>query len=163
MKKVIGIIILILGKSNMRFFYIILFLFLRGTLVAQNPVNWSYSATKTGDKTYEVHLTATIGSPWHIYSSTMAEGGPVPTTISFTKNPLISLNGKIKEVGTLIEKYEEVFEMKVKYYEGKVDFVQVVKLKGNGKTNLNGKIEYMVCTDEQCLPPLTQTFTIALK
>jgi thiol:disulfide interchange protein DsbD len=34
-----------------------------------------------------------------------------------------------------------------------VDFVQQIKLKGNAKTNLAGKVEFMVCNDKQCLPP----------
>jgi thiol:disulfide interchange protein DsbD len=41
----------------------------------------------------------------------------------------------------------------VKYFESKVDFVQVVKLKANVKTSLAGKVEFMVCNDKQCLPP----------
>jgi len=28
-----------------------------------------------------------------------------------------------------------------------------VKLKANVKTNLSGKVEFMVCDEKQCLPP----------
>jgi len=50
----------------------------------------------------------------------------------------------------------------VKYFSGKVDFVQLVKVKGNAKTNVTGSVEFMVCNDKQCLPPATEKFSIAL-
>ena len=128
-----------------------------------NEVSWSFSAKKIADKTYEVHFTATIQSPWHIYSQNLAEGGPIPTRFAFNKNPLVTVTGKPKEVGKMIEKHEEVFDMKVKYYEKKVGFVQVVKLKSNVKTNITGSIEYMVCTNEECLPPQTKQFSVAIQ
>jgi thiol:disulfide interchange protein DsbD len=31
--------------------------------------------------------------------------------------------------------------------------VQVVKLKANVKTDLAGKVEFMICNERQCLPP----------
>jgi len=38
----------------------------------------------------------------------------------------------------------------------------VVKLKSNVKTSVNGTIEYMVCTDKECLPTNKAPFTIAI-
>lgn len=136
-----------------------------GSLVAgaQEPVKWSYSATRISDKTFEVHITATLNQPWHIYSQDSPEGGALPTQISFNKNPLISIEGKAKEVGKLEEQYEEVFDVKVKYYSNKVDFVQKVKMKANGKTNLTGTVEYMLCNKSQCLPPKEISFSVAIQ
>jgi hypothetical protein len=132
--------------------------------MAQNsdPVSWSFSAKKIADKTYEVHLTATIASPWHMYSQNSPEGGPLPTKVEFAKNPLVTLDGKTKEVGKMETKFEDVFGVDVKQYAGKVDFVQVVKLKSNVKTNISGNVEFMACDESQCLPPKTVPFTIAL-
>ena len=127
-----------------------------------NPVKWSYSAKKIGDKTYEIHITAALQDGWHTYSVSTPEGGPLPTTINFTKNPLLIIVGKIKEDGKIQQKYEEVFGINVKYFSNNVDFVQVVKLKSKVKTSVNGSIEYMVCTDKECLPPAKAPFAIAL-
>ncbi len=128
-----------------------------------NPVNWSYSSKKLSDKTYEVRITATVASPWHIYSQTTPDGGPLPTKINFNKNPLIVTQGEIKEDGELHKKYEEVFGVDVKFFDRKVDFVQTVKLKNDVKTTVSGNIEYMVCNDVQCLPPKTISFDVQLK
>jgi hypothetical protein len=126
-------------------------------------VTWSFSVVKISDKTYEIHLTPTVQSPWHIYSQTSPKGGALATKFTFNKNPLLKLDDKTIEVGKVISKYEEVFGVTVKYFEGNVDFVQKVKLKTNVKTNISGTIEFMACTNEQCLSPKTIPFTIKLE
>jgi DsbC/DsbD-like thiol-disulfide interchange protein len=120
---------------------------------SSKEVNWSYTAKKIGDKTYEVHMTATIGGDYHLYAQDAGGEGPIATTFTFTKSPLLSLDGMVKEKGQLVKKYESAWSHDVKYYEKTVDFVQIVKLKSNVKTNLAGKVEFMVCNDHECLPP----------
>jgi hypothetical protein len=131
---------------------------------AQNavPYNWSYSAKKVSENVYELHFHVDLNGPWHTYSQFTPDGGPVPTKFTFTKNPLYTLDGTVKENGSLIQKHEAVFGVDVKYFNSKVDFVQLVKLKTNAKTNFTGSVEFMVCNDQQCLPPATQKFSIAL-
>ncbi len=58
----------------------------------------------------------------------------------FTKNPLATPDGKVKEVGKLETHYEEVFEIDTKFFANKVEFVQIVNVKGAAKTNLTGKL-----------------------
>ena len=127
-----------------------------------NPVDWTITSKKINDKIYEVHLIATINKGWHIYSQTTPEGGPVPTSITFTKNPLLDLEGKVKESGKLEQRHEEIFGVDVKQFSDKVEFIQVIKLKSRVKTSAKISVEYMVCNDRQCLPPVTKNFSIAL-
>jgi DsbC/DsbD-like thiol-disulfide interchange protein len=129
----------------------------------QNPVKWSFSSKKVSAGTYEVQLTATLDKGWHLYSQTTPEGGPVPTAIEFTKNPLLTLDGITRELGKLEQRHEPLFGVDVKQYSDKVVFVQKVKVKGNAKTSINGMVEYMTCNDRECLPPKKQRFSIALK
>ncbi len=57
--------------------------------------------------------------------------------------------------------HDPKLEVSANQYSGKVDFVQVVKLKANVKTNLTGSVEYQTCDDKKCLPPKTVNFSIA--
>ena len=147
------------------------FLFLFASLISlslvhaqNNPVSWTYSAKKIADKTYEIHLTATIQSGWHLYSQTQPTDAIVdPTLIVFTGNPLLSLDGKIKEVGKMEKFHDAQLEVSANQYAGSVDFVQVVKLKANAKTNLSGKLTFQTCDDQKCLPPKTVNFAVAIK
>ena len=129
----------------------------------QNPVQWNFSVKKINASTYEVHMAASIDNRWHLYSQSTPDGGPVATVVSFTKNPLVTLEGKVKEIGKLEQKHEPLFGVDVKQFSNKVDFVQVIKLKAPVKTTISGSVEFMVCDDTQCLPPSTQKFSLALK
>jgi hypothetical protein len=130
---------------------------------SENPVKWTFSAKKINATTYEVRLSATIEDEWHIYSQTTPDGGPVATSISFNRNPLLTLDGAVKESGKLEEHFEELFGVQVKQFSKKVDFIQEVKLKSSVKTNIAGSVTFMTCNDEQCMPPKTVSFNISLK
>ncbi len=131
------------------------------TAQIKDPVKWTAASRKKANG-YEVVLTAVLPKPWHIYSQNTGEGGPVATNFKFTKNPLLTFDGEVKEIGKLKQNYDKLFDTKVRYYGDKVDFVQIVKVRGNVKTNVNVTVEYMTCDDSQCLPPTKKTFSISL-
>lgn len=131
---------------------------------AQNPVTWTFSAKKVSDKTYEVHMTATIQSGWHLYSQNQPEDAiAIPTGFTINNNPLLKLDGRIKEIGKLEKFRDEKLDISANQYSAKVDFVQLVKLKSNVKTNVSGSVEFQTCNDEKCLPPRTVNFNIAVR
>jgi hypothetical protein len=131
---------------------------------AQNPVSWTFSAKKIDDKTYEVHMTAHIQNGWHLYSQTQPEDAIVnPTDFKLNNNPLLTLDGKIKEVGTMEKFHDKKLDISAHQYSDKVDFVQVVKLKAKAKTNVTGSVEFQTCNDERCLPAKTVNFTVSLQ
>lgn len=136
-----------------------------GTLAfAQNPVSWSFTSKKISDKVYEVVLTASIQPGWHLYSQNQPDDAIAqPTSFTFNNNPLVELNGKVKELGKLEKYRDDKLDVSANQYSNKVDFVQVVKLKGKAKTAVTGKLEFQTCDDKKCLPPKTIPFTIALK
>ena len=127
-----------------------------------NPVQWTYSSKKIADKTYELHITATLDKKWHIYAQDAGEG-PEPTTITFTANPLVKLDGKVKEEGKLEKSFDPNFNSTLKFYADKVDFVQKVKLKSAVSTVVKGTITYMTCDDKKCLPPKEIPFSIKVE
>jgi hypothetical protein len=136
--------------------------FIIATAGAQK-VSWAFTSKKIAADKYELHLTATVPSNWHIYSQLSHSDGPIPTKITFNNNALLTMEGKIKEVGKLEKYFDNNFNVEVKYFANKVDFVQVVKMKGKIKTNVSGQVESMICDNRKCLPPSTVKFNIALK
>ena len=129
---------------------------------AESPVNWSFSSQKKAGNVYEVVMNATVPKPWHIYSQFTSNGGPLPTKITFFSNPLIQIDGASGETGTLKTNHDPYSDVDVKYFSDKVSFVQTIKVKGSIQTELRGNIEYMVCNDSKCLPPVKQPFDIKL-
>lgn len=130
--------------------------------VSAQKIAWTYTAKKVAGDKYELHITAQPPVGWHIYSQTTPDGGPVPTAFTFNKNPLVTLQGKVKEAGKIVTYYDKNFKVNVKYFDGKAEFVQVISVKGKVKTNITGEIESMICNDRTCMPPTSEKFAIAL-
>lgn len=126
-----------------------------------SPVKWSYGAKKTGANTAVVFLRATIDAGWHIYSLNIKDGGPIKTSFTFSPSAEYTLAGTTIEP-TPITKFEKAFGMDVSYFEHDVIFQQKIKLK-NGQAVVKGKLEYMTCNDQKCLPPDDIDFSIPVK
>jgi thiol:disulfide interchange protein DsbD len=143
----------------------LLLILLPSFLLAQtNPVNWTFQAKKTGDKTYEVEMRATIAAGWHLYSQSQpADAIAIPTEFVINPNPMFVLKGKIREVGKMEKYTDKTLGTTAHQYSQTVSFVQTVELKAKVKTALTGTVEYQVCDDEKCLPPKKVPYTIALK
>ncbi len=115
------------------------------------PVKWSTSVEKISDTEYDLVSKATIESGWHLYSQNVPEDGPIPTTFSYQDSENYELFGETKEaVGHVID--DPVFEMRIKYFEGKTEFRQRITIL-NSTEVIEGEVEFMVCDDERCLPP----------
>jgi thiol:disulfide interchange protein DsbD len=125
------------------------------------PVRWSYAAKKTSATEAVVFIKATIDDGWHVYSQFVKDGGPVKTTIDFTPSKAFTLVGKTIEPQP-ITRMEKVFGMEVGFFEKSVIFQQKIRLKTK-QTTVSGKLEYMTCNDQKCLPPDDIEFSIPVK
>ena len=125
------------------------------------PVRWSYAIKRTSAAEAVVFFKAKIDDGWHIYSAYQPEGGPIKTSFVFAPDNAFRLAGKIIEPKP-VTRYENTFEMDVKYFANSVIFQQKVKVK-NKAAVIKGKLEYMVCNDQKCLPPEAVDFIIPLK
>ena len=116
------------------------------------PVKWSTSVNKISETEYELVATATIDQGWHLYSQTVPEGGPIPTTFTYKGDKSFLKKGNTQEgAGHVID--DPIFEMKIKYFDGQSDFKQRIRVKGTVPFKVNGAVEFMVCDDTRCLPP----------
>lgn len=146
----------------MKTFAFLLFLFVICSAQAQSVVDWNFFVTKVADKKFQIHLKAKLQDGWHIYAQNTPGGGPLPTFVAFSHNPLLIFHGKPKEEGELQMYHESAFGVDVYAFRDSVDFVQVVTLRNNIKTNISGYIKFMVCTNSECLPPATVKFNLYL-
>jgi len=129
-----------------------------------NPVLWSFSAKKIADKTYEIHMKATVQTGWHLFSQKQPDDAiAIPTNFTFNANPLFKLDDKTKEVGKMEVMKDATLGISANQYSNSVNFVQRIKLKANVKTNFTGNVEYQTCDDKKCLPPKKVNFNVAIQ
>lgn len=128
-----------------------------------NPVSWTFASKKISDNVYDVQLVATIQPGWHLYSQTQPKDAIAqPTSFTFNKNPLIEMDGKVKESGKLEKFTDKELGVSANQYSKQVVFSQKVKVKGKVKTNVAGNLTFQTCDDKKCLPPKTVNFSVAL-
>ncbi|WP_267298415.1 protein-disulfide reductase DsbD family protein [Parachryseolinea silvisoli] len=126
------------------------------------PVKWSFVSVPGKGSEATLMITATLEDGWHIYSQYIEEGGPLPTTISFSASQDYTLVDKVKEEGMAVKSYDKTFMMDIVWYARSVVFSQKVKLH-TPLTIIQGKVEFMVCTEEMCLPPEVISFNLETK
>ncbi|MBE6275051.1 MAG: thiol:disulfide interchange protein [Bacteroides sp.] len=128
----------------------------------QDPVQFKTEWKKISDTEAQIVFTGDIDSGWHVYSTDLPEGGPISATFNTDKMEGIELDGKLMPEGKEIEAFDKVFEMKLRYFEGKATFVQ--KLKITAATYfIEGYLQYGSCNDENCLPPTDVEFSFSGK
>lgn len=134
-------------------------------LLAQpNPVSWTFAAKKTGPRTYEIEMKATIQPGWHLYAQQQPDDAiAIPTAFVINNNPLFVRKGGIREQGKLEKYKDKTLGVTAFQYSGQVRFLQTVELKANVKTAFSGSVEFQTCDDEKCLPPLKVPFSIPLR
>ena len=124
----------------------------------QEPIKFQAELKKISDTEAELVFNATIDAGWHLYSTDLPEDGPVSATINFDKMEGAELVGKLTPQGKVIEHFDNMFEMTLRYFEGKGTFVQKVKFTGENYA-LKGYLQYGACNDENCLPPTDVEFS----
>ena len=128
----------------------------------QDPVQFKTEWKKISDTEAQIVFTGIIDDGWHVYSTDLPEGGPISATFNTDKMEGVELDGKLMPEGKEIEAFDKVFEMKLRYFEGKATFVQ--KLKITAATYfIEGYLEYGSCNDENCLPPTEVSFSFSGK
>ncbi|MFD2037565.1 cytochrome c biogenesis protein CcdA, partial [Belliella marina] len=128
-----------------------------------NPVKWEFYLKEENPQQGTVVLAfkAKIEQGWHIYGQDIEAGGPVPTTFHFEENGKFQLVGAVVEQSKSFEKYEEMFDMEISYFDGEALFEQEIKLESN-EVVVKGSVAFMVCNDENCLPPSEVPFSFEI-
>lgn len=127
------------------------------------PVKWSFGATANGEGSIRIDIRSQVEEGWHIYATKLpSDLGPVPTAIRFTASDAFTLEGELDEPEP-VEVFDENFGMVVRYHNGSPAFAQRIKPMKPGPFEVSGKVEYMVCNDKTCLPPVVVPFTLRVE
>lgn len=124
-----------------------------------DPVSWSFDIEQTGDHQVTAHFKADIEDGWYIYAPDIPEGGPIPFSVFLDAEGSFVPETDIKSEEDPSERFDEIFEMDIRYFEGETNLSQEFQLT-ESVDHLEGFVEYMACDDEQCTPPLESEFSL---
>lgn len=144
-------------KRRNTLFILFTLLFSLTAMAQQNPVHFSVQQKQVSPTEVEVVFIAKIDQGWHVYSTNLPADGPTSASLHVDKAEGVTPVGKLTTRGKELNVYDKTFEMKLRYFENSVGFVQRYKI--TAKTySIKGYLEYGACNDEMCLPPTQVEF-----
>ena len=128
-----------------------------------DPVSWSFAQHQLSDTEVELEFKATIEAPWHMYSQFIsAEATATATEFRFFNQEGYELIESVIEEG-VIENFDPLNEMVLKFFEGEAVFTQKIKITSAKNFKLEGDIYFGVCDESKCLAPETVDFSFTIK
>ena len=123
-----------------------------------DPVKFSARLKTNGTADGEIVFSGKIADGWHVYSTDLGEDGPIQATFHVDKKDGVELVGKLTPKGREISQMDPMFEMKLRYFEHSVQFVQKVKFT-KPKYSIKCYLEFGACNDQMCMPPTQVNFS----
>lgn len=125
-----------------------------------NPVTWNWSINDDGNGTKTLVFDATVDEGFHLYDLGPYEGGPTPTSFTFTTEGDVELIGSVGYGTEPVRANDDIFGMEIGSFTGTARFIQ--KFRHQGNAGIHVTIEWMCCNDVSCIPPTDEEFTIDL-
>ncbi len=124
----------------------------------QDPVHFTVAQKSLSDTEFEVVFSARIDKGWHVYSTNLPDDGPISATLTTEQADGVEPVGRLTPRGKEIKEYDPLFDMTLRYFEERVQFVQRYKI--TAKTYaVKGYLEYGACNESNCMPPTDVEFS----
>ena len=121
------------------------------------PVKFETALQTDGSEIGKIVFTGTIDRGWHVYSTDLGNSGPTQASFNAVLMDGAEPVGELLAEGKEMEKFDELFGMDVRYFEGSVKFIQKIRFT-KPQYKIEAYLEYGVCDDKNCLPPSTADF-----
>lgn len=128
------------------------FLLVLCAALAYAQVDFKVTYKRVSPTEVDVIFTGKAAPGWHIYGTSIPDGGPTPASFDIDSAKGARLKGGLKGGPGLKTSNDPIFEMEVSYYEGTATFTQRVELTEKDY-ELQGYLKFGACNDENCLPP----------
>lgn len=122
-----------------------------------DPVHFTTQLKELGNQEAEIIFQGKIDAGWHVYSTGLGNNGPTSATFNVTKMDGAELVGKLMPRGKELNKFDQLFDQQVRYFEHTATFVQRIRFTKPQYT-INCYLEYGACNDEMCMPPSSASF-----
>ena len=140
MKKIASILLLLTALTTVAFAQMV------------EPIHFSAQLKTSSTDEAEIIFTARIDKGWHLYSTELGEDGPISASFHINKMDGAQTVGKLKPRGKEVSQFDNMFGMKLRFFEGTGSFVQKIRFT-KANYDIDCYLEYGACNDEMCLPP----------
>lgn len=121
------------------------------------PVHFTTAMKATHGDEAEIIFSAKIDRGWHLYSTDLGNNGPISASFHVNRMDGIKTVGKLIPRGKVVTQYDEMFGMKLRFFENQGTFVQKIRFT-KPTYAIDCYLEYGACNNENCLPPTQVSF-----
>ncbi|MBQ8336521.1 MAG: thioredoxin family protein [Bacteroidaceae bacterium] len=114
------------------------------------PVTFENNISVNGSEG-TIEFEAYIEPGYHLYSTNIPEGGPVPMSVTYRTVEGAEIVGELVPGEGAVTEMDAMFEMMVSHFSDNALFTQKVKLLG-GKYRIQGTLRFQSCSDTDCIP-----------
>lgn len=119
---------------------------------SSKPIVTSHNLEQISTDTVRLSFNLTISDGWHVYSTSLPDGGPISTSLDLDSVSGMQAASPLLFNGNELNDFDQVFGMTVRYFEKKVTFYQNFRI-SDADWYIAGALTYGACNDESCLPP----------
>ena len=123
-----------------------------------DPVHFTSKMEMLSGDEAQIVFAAKINNGWHVYSTGLGNDGPISATFNPVKMDGVKTVGSLTHKGKEISQFDNMFGMKLRYFEGSVTFIQKIKFT-KPEYSIDCYLEFGACNDETCLPPTQVSLT----
>ena len=123
-----------------------------------DPVHFTSKLEMLSGDEAQIMFAAKIDNGWHVYSTGLGNDGPISATFNPVKMDGVKTVGSLTHKGKEISQFDNMFGMKLRYFEGSVTFIQKIKFT-KPEYSIDCYLEFGACNDETCLPPTQVSLT----
>ncbi len=137
------------------FFLVFIILIESNSILAQfaEPVQWRSELELIDDDHAYIIIYADIDDDWDLYAMEIEGVGPMPLFFEFEESEKYQLIGQVEEVYEALKKFDDVFNINVKYFKKLAEFKQKIKINASEGFNVTGLIDGQACfVDGACVP-----------
>ena len=139
-------------------YLVLLFVYASAFAQIHAPARWHFEKKITGENSADLIIRATIDRGWYLYGREIPRGGPIPTSIVFETVNNAILEGEIRSLSASEFKFDPNFDMELTLYSDEAIFIQSISFSDAEKIQIEGYVEFMVCSATTCLPPTQEHF-----
>ena len=134
----------------------------KGYSQLDNPIKWTHHIEKADNQTLKLVVEASIDNKWHLYAMDSPEEGSLPLWFDIQSSKDFSLKGNFTQKTSSHEKYDDIFEVNVKFFEHNAVFEQVFVPISSDKFSIVLVIDGQACFDDGKCVMVSDELTISV-
>lgn len=126
---------------------------------SEAPIRWQVTVKMVSATEGVATFKARLQPGWHLYALEMPKNGPKATVINVDESTGVEWVTPLTPDRDPLTVRDAMFGVDLQWWDTDIALRRRFKVTDKATARVAGKITYMGCNDQTCLPPTTQSFS----